>query len=1199
MTIAIAPKRSMGVRFLFTSIAVIALLATLNLLNYSPVSAASAAAVRAALGTVPRELPDTPSNYLSLMQGGSPGPINGNAISYADTKDSTSINLKLYAVNNFTRTIRLNLVQRDVGADLACDNYKIHFVFKGLTASEQAPNGNNIVSGRGAPGDPPDSSIQGAFSSDPQSRCTGRYVDIPLPANQMSASSLAEHTGLYTGIVTLSVIAQPGAGVTSPNRSPTFHAKIINDCASLDCARIGYPGTVGGSITKVAIYPSNLNNGNDIDFFFQPPCDDPTTANVVEWEDTDRGVVNKNQDVNSNFVNNLNYSFPPNPPGNPGPSGHTGAINALSASVTNITASSSAIFGPITYGGSGPGGASFNVTGGNIYRMRFSNVNGGNRVIFSMPYDSGGFPCGGTTGSAWHLTPTIAPGPGAGTYTPAFGDANYTNDVSNAFAAFGQARFSLGVNELAGVDAAAGSHNWDVQYKYIRGDTGTESAIFTKDKNYTGAVPAGGLFTFTNSSQVPTGSASGMRYLVGDRYYDGGPIATTPHRTPRANDAYCERLVIDGFTAGNVADSPGGWACVTLNEPPVCLPWHVDGASAIYQLDGANNPITGFGNVLTDAWVGARYGYAYSFSHSGLAASTGPINFYHNSGVPTNTQALGAYNDLFPVDIVASMGGQTLFDSMGYEPIDGFSNCAVNGNNTLTNAIIVPYYFHLKPSSTISNIPADRVSQGDPINTTINVSLPVQDDQGDLSGEAASDNEFGGRQHTWSSPTNWRIIEFRTSDINNAKAVVPKNRSGGSGDCPELNSFGIAGFSGCGIVSAGNQVFTIGDASFSYTRPAQLDPVGTNICYVSAVGSPTHTGSPAWRYSDVSCTTVVKSPKVQFLNGDLTVGRHRLTDGPPPCTPPVAGASIQATGAPSLAPPPVNIYGSWVEYGAFATGTITGFGTAAYADSGSSSHTKLMFGNTPTRGNYSYAAGCLSNPFDLIKEPDVNYIDTQATDLRLNELFSTPPYNTSAADKTGYVANNAAGTNPKDVVINQSPSPASPLDDSFGGFRARDIIIYAKKGAGTCGTAGVGGNITINTDINYAKTGYGDINELPRIILLADCNIIINDNVKRVDAWLISKQAVETCSAATGLKFFDSTVTHLDCTNQLIINGPVQADRLLLWRTHGSDLTDPVTSREAAEIYNLRPDQLLSTYARGRDAGKPHTVYQTDLPPLY
>jgi hypothetical protein len=176
--------------------------------------------------------------------------------------------------------------------------------------------------------------------------------------------------------------------------------------------------------------------------------------------------------------------------------------------------------------------------------------------------------------------------------------------------------------------------------------------------------------------------------------------------------------------------------------------------------------------------------------------------------------------------------------------------------------------------------------------------------------------------------------------------------------------------------------------------------------------------------------------------------------------------------------------------------------------------------------------------------------------------------------------------------------PAGVLDDNFNAFKGRDIVLYAKKGPGVCGASGVDGNIVINTDINYAKAGYADIRELPRVVLMADCKIIVDDLVKRVDAWLIAKDAVQTCGALTGELFRTNSVNQTTCPEQLKANGPVQAKRLLLWRTHGADLTAGDRA-EPGEVFDLRPDQLLATYAKGRDAGKPQTVYQTDLPPRY
>ncbi len=107
---------------------------------------------------------------------------------------------------------------------------------------------------------------------------------------------------------------------------------------------------------------------------------------------------------------------------------------------------------------------------------------------------------------------------------------------------------------------------------------------------------------------------------------------------------------------------------------------------------------------------------------------------------------------------------------------------------------------------------------------------------------------------------------------------------------------------------------------------------------------------------------------------------------------------------------------------------------------------------------------------------------------------------------------------------------------------------------------------------------------------MADCDIVIDDPVDVVDASLIAGGSIWTCNNIAR----QDTV----CNVHLHVNGLVQANRLLLWRTGGADLTTP-DAREAAEVFDLRPDQLLAAYGRGAGQATPRPAYQIDLPPQY
>ncbi len=172
------------------------------------------------------------------------------------------------------------------------------------------------------------------------------------------------------------------------------------------------------------------------------------------------------------------------------------------------------------------------------------------------------------------------------------------------------------------------------------------------------------------------------------------------------------------------------------------------------------------------------------------------------------------------------------------------------------------------------------------------------------------------------------------------------------------------------------------------------------------------------------------------------------------------------------------------------------------------------------------------------------------------------------------------------------PSPSGSLQSDYDGFKGRSIVIYAKKtSAGDCSPTS-NGNITINKDLIYKKDEFASVLEIPRITIMADCNITIADNVEEVNANLIAGDAIKTCS--------NKAETQDKCNKKLVVRGAISVNRLLLWRTYGADgspgAPDP---RFPAETFDLSPSQIISGYNRGIRSAKPSTVYEVDLPPRY
>jgi hypothetical protein len=307
------------------------------------------------------------------------------------------------------------------------------------------------------------------------------------------------------------------------------------------------------------------------------------------------------------------------------------------------------------------------------------------------------------------------------------------------------------------------------------------------------------------------------------------------------------------------------------------------------------------------------------------------------------------------------------------------------------------------------------------------------------------------------------------------------------------------------------------------------------------------------------CIIVVKKPKVQVWGGDLSVGK---TKG--------SSAGVDASVSTTTSIKSYGTFGSWVEYGIFATKTISGMASGSALNGGLGitdvtaqvcDFSKLSFTNAGTITCSSSTKKGYYNPKRAIPAVEASF----------------------AGGNTNSVSGTIA---PKDLdsgIYKSSGDITLSQSELTSGTSGKSIILKVS------GTVTISGDQTYNSDNNGAK--YTGISQLPQLVIIAD-NINISKDVKRVDAWLIANAKINTCIEGGETTQLTANI----CSDPLTVNGPVMAQQLFLRRTAGSD-KGADHSGDPAEIFNLRADTYLWAYARATSSGRIQTVYTTELPP--
>jgi hypothetical protein len=378
--------------------------------------------------------------------------------------------------------------------------------------------------------------------------------------------------------------------------------------------------------------------------------------------------------------------------------------------------------------------------------------------------------------------------------------------------------------------------------------------------------------------------------------------------------------------------------------------------------------------------------------------------------------------------------------------------------------------------------------------------------------------------------------------------------------------------------ASGNRDFPSGITNLDSSSKVTEDlEVGSRVCYALSLQPYTNANSSnLWRHSDPQCVAVSKKPKVQVLGGDLLVGRGTYNN--PAAVSNVSTSTSYSTNTSAY-------YGSWSEYAIIPSGTVKGMASGAMYAGGSTGGDLCQL-SVLTISNRS-TAGSSCNADSVGK-----YVSS-AIAPNIASRFPVP-----GADKPRQIVSDSINLNTvAPSLVYTTParqanlSVSSPQEIGAG----RWVVINAPDTT-----------VTISDNIRYTDAALSRAEDIPQVVIIAK-NIIIADNVTNIDAWLIASGAatatdrtagyINTCGSVPIGSPSSATLNSTTCSGKLTINGPVQANKLYMYRTAGAgtneDMGDP------AEVFNLRGDAYLWASSYNPGSGRLPTVSSKELPPRF
>lgn len=398
---------------------------------------------------------------------------------------------------------------------------------------------------------------------------------------------------------------------------------------------------------------------------------------------------------------------------------------------------------------------------------------------------------------------------------------------------------------------------------------------------------------------------------------------------------------------------------------------------------------------------------------------------------------------------------------------------------------------------------------------------------------------------------------------------------------------------GCTPVSSVDKTFpggTIDAGESSVNGSASMavpDWIGDKYCnsfgykwgyYYGIKNSKINSGAWSWQFDNqtywvhynAACRTIAKKPSVAFWNGGLFAGAGNVaTSTSTRRQNPFVGILASTM--------PTTQYGSWAEYLANVNGSVGG---------------NSLAGMIPGLGGVS---GLFSSGAAYAWD------GSTSSNALSNSPLTIQNVNSSVLGYSGVSTNSA--------VMDRLEAYFKKAATSTQGY------LSEMKNIGDSRIYYVNGNVEITGNIELSTASKSSIYQLPQVVIFATGDINISENVTQIDAWLISKQKVDTCYNKFSVGLTQARVngnpvyTDNNCQEKLNINGPVFAKTITTKRSFGSDGTsnndtDPLNTSNPravpAEVFNLSAESYLWAYAQaGRYSSSYTEAYSRELPPRY